>query len=62
MSHDKDGVKAEDRVFRIRHEVQSSSAGRHWETRNIKGYDEAERYLNGLYDPYMAEVWEITQK
>lgn len=62
MNHDKDGVKAEDRVFWFQHEVQSSSAGRHWVTKIIKGYDEAEKYLNSLYDPYMAKVREITQK
>ena len=53
-------VPNEDRVFTFEYEVQSSSGGRHWERKTIKGYDKAEAFLNSLYDPEMAVVHEIT--
>lgn len=57
----KDTVPKEDRVFTFEYEVPSSSGGRHWVQKTIKGYDEAEAFLNGLYDPTMAIVHEITR-
>ena len=53
-------VPNEDRVFTFEFEVQSSSGGRHWEMKTVKGYDKAEAFLNSLYDPTMAVVHEIT--
>lgn len=55
-------VPNEERVFTIEHEVQSSSGGRHFEQKIIKGYDEAEKFLNSLYDPELAIVHEITRR
>ena len=53
-------VPNEERVFTFEFEVQSASGGRHWERKTIRGYDEAEKFLNSLYDPEMAVVHEIT--
>ena len=55
-------VPNEERVFTFEYEVQSSSGGRHFEQKTIKGYDKAEAFLNSLYDPELAIVHEITQK
>ena len=53
-------VPNEERVFTFEYEVQSSSGGRHFVQKTIKGYDEAEKFLNSLYDPELVIVHEIT--
>jgi hypothetical protein len=55
-------VPNEERVFTFEYEVPSSSGGRHFEQKTIKGYDKAEAFLNSLYDPELAIVHEITPK